>query len=62
MEFDPSLNGLIGAVELTCGESDGTTLMKNLFDGGTLNGNRVTGLLLPAVVVSTWWDSEKKKS
>ena len=44
MKFDPSLNGLVGAVELAGNLGDGMTLLENLFDGGALNGNRVTGL------------------
>jgi len=44
MEFDPSLDGLIGAVELSCDLGDGTSLVENLFDGGALSGKRVTRL------------------
>ena len=44
MEFDPSLNGLIGAVELAGNLGNGTTLLENLFDSGALNGNGITRL------------------
>ena len=44
MEFDPSLDGLVGAVELSCDLGDGTSLLEHLFDGGALNGEGITRL------------------
>ena len=44
MEFDPSLNGLSGAVELAGDLGNGTTLLENLFDGGALKGKGITRL------------------
>jgi hypothetical protein len=44
MLFDPSLDGLIGAVELSCDLGDRVSLLEDLFDGGALNGEGVTRL------------------
>ena len=44
IEFDPSLDGLVGAVELSCDLGDGTSLLEHLFDGGALSVKRVTRL------------------
>jgi hypothetical protein len=44
MEFDPSLDGLIGAVELSCDVGDGNVMMQDLFDGGALGGNGIMRL------------------
>jgi hypothetical protein len=46
MEADPSLDGLVGAVELPGDLGDGTTVVKNLFDGGALSGKGITMLFL----------------
>jgi hypothetical protein len=46
MLFDPPLDGLVGAVELSSDLGDGTTLVKYLLDGRTLNIRRITRLFL----------------
>jgi hypothetical protein len=46
MEFDPALDGLVGTVQLSGDLGDGNAVMETLFDGGTLNGNGITRLLL----------------
>ena len=45
MEFDPSLDGLLGAVELSRDLGDGNVMLEHLFDGGALGSKRVTRLL-----------------
>lgn len=45
MPFDPSLNGLRGAVELPSDLRDGMMMTKNLFNGVALNIGIVARLL-----------------
>ena len=46
MLFDPSLNGLIRTAKLPGNLGDGSVMMQNLFDGGTLDGETITRLFL----------------
>jgi hypothetical protein len=46
METDPSLDGLVGAVELSGDLSDGSMMTDDLFDGGALSGKGIMALFL----------------